>query len=123
MKYKLILLCLATLFTFSSCKNEEITCKMEIKTDSIDAEAEYPVFWEYQPILVSVVGNTTKGSVIQIEIIVDDEVIESVSEHSYNFTIPSNRIEPGLHSLSAVVFTSSGNSAVNAQYITIKKFE
>ena len=123
MKYKLILLCLATLFALSSCKNEDITCTMEIITPSIDEEAEYPVFWEYQPIQISVTASTTKGTISQVEIFVDDDVIESTLVKPYNFTIPSNRIEAGLHSLTAVVFTSSGDQAVDAQYITIKKLQ
>lgn len=123
MKYKLLLLCIATLFALSSCKNEDITCKMEIVTPSIDAEADFPVFWEYQPIQVSVTASTTKGTINQVEIIINDDVFESTLVKPYNFTIPSNLLEAGLHSLTAVVFTSSGNRAVDAQYITIKEVQ
>ena len=120
MKYKLLLLFIATLFTLSSCKNEDITCVMTIITPSL-AE-DMLVFWEHQTIEVSVEASTTKGSITQVEIIVDEEeVIESTLFRPYNFTIPPSSMEEGLHSLSAVVYTSSGNRAVDAQNIKIQK--
>jgi len=120
MKYKILLIFFATLFTLSSCKNEDITCIMTIFTPSL-AE-DMLVFWEHQAIEVSVEASTTKGSIMQVEIIVDEEeVIESALVRPYNFTVPPNSMEAGLHSLSAVVYTSSGNRAVAAQYIKIQK--
>ena len=120
MKYKLLLLFIATLFTLSSCKNEDITCIMSINTQSI--VDDIIVFWDYQTIEVSVEASTTKGSIIQVEIRVDEEeVIEFALVSPYNFTVPPNSMEAGLHTLTAVVYTSSGNRAVDAQYIQIQK--
>jgi len=120
MKYKLLLLFIATLFTLSSCKNEDITCIMSINTQSI--VDDIIVFWDYQTIEVSVEASTTKGSIIQVEIRVDEEeVIEFALVSPYNFTVPPNSMEAGLHTLTAVVYTSSGNRAVDAQYIKIQK--
>ena len=119
MKYKLLLIFFATLFTLSSCKDEDITCNMTINTPSL-AE-DMLVFWEHQAIEVSVEASTTKGSIIQAEIIIDYDVIESTLVSPYNFTVPPNSMDVGLHTLSAVVYTSSGNRAVDAQHIKIQK--
>jgi hypothetical protein len=80
------------------------------------------VFWEHQAIEVSVKASTTKGSITQVQIVIDEEErIESDLVLPYNFTVPPYCMDAGLHTLTAVVYTSSGNRAVDAQYIQIQK--
>jgi len=113
MKNKLFFLSVLCLLTLNSCKNEKMTCI--ITSPKADA-----IFSEYQSIPITVEASTTKGSIIQVQIVVDDEVIESLTKPPYNFTIPSGTIPVGMHILSAEAFSSGGNSEVAAIYITIE---
>ena len=115
MKFKQILLCVFTLllFTLSSCKEEKIKCKII----SPENEAE---FWKSEIIPVTVEASINKGSLLQVEIFVDDSVIVSRTEPPYNFTIPAKTISPGLHYLTAVAY-SSNNQEVDNIFIKIKE--
>jgi hypothetical protein len=94
-----------------------ITCV--ITTPKADAE-----FNQYQTIYVNVEASTNKGSIIQVQIIVDDEIRKSYSRpmpSAYNDTILPGTLPVGLHVLSAVAYSSEGNSEVAAIYFTIKE--
>ncbi|MCL1850565.1 MAG: Ig-like domain-containing protein [Bacteroidetes bacterium] len=118
MKNKLFFLSVILLFTLSSC-NEVITCTITSPVPDAEGKLE---FYKHQEIPVTVEASTTKGSIIQVEILVDEDVIQSLTKPPYNFTIPENTIEPGLHHiLTAVAFSSRGNREVSAMYFTIKE--
>jgi len=116
MKYKLILLSILSLLlaTLSSCKEEKVKCKIT----SPENEAE---FWESESIPVTVESSINKGSLLQVEIFVDDKVIESRTEPPYNFTLKAETVSPGLHYLTAVAYGSE-NQEVDNIFILIKKF-
>jgi len=114
MKHKLILLSVFSfiLITISSCKEEKIKC--EITSPKNEAE-----FWESQSIPVTVDASTNKGSLIQVQIFVDDKVVESRTEPPYEFTIPAKTVSPGMHYLTAAAY-SSNNQEVHSIFIIIK---
>jgi len=115
MKHKLILLSVLSVlfFTFSSCKEEKIKCKIT----SPENEAE---FWESESIPVTIETSINKGSIIQVQLFVDDEVFESRTEPPFDhFLIPSKTISPGMHYLTAAAY-SSNNQEVNSIFIIIK---
>ena len=113
MKSKQILLCVFTLllFTLSSCKEEKIKCKIT----SPENEAE---FWRSQSIPVTVEASTNKGSLIQVQILLDDQVIGSCVDTPYHFTIPAKTASTGMHYLTAAAY-SSDNLEVNNIFIII----
>jgi hypothetical protein len=86
-----------------------------------DPDEGSAVFYENQSIPVTVEASTTKGSIKQVVIYVDDDVIDSKLSPPYNFTIAEWTIQPGLHALTAVAYSSEGNSEVAEIYITIKE--
>ena len=114
MKSKLILLCVFTvlLFTLSSCKEEKIKCKITSPKDMTE-------FYEFQDISVTVEASINKGSIRQVQIIVDELPIESRVDTPYHFTIPAHTISPGMHYLTAVAY-SSNNQDVDNIFIVIK---
>ena len=115
MKHKLILLSVFTvlLFTLSSCKEEKIKCKIT----SPKNEAE---FWKSESIPVTVEASTNKGSIIQVEIFVDDQVIASRVDTPYHFTIPAKAAAPGMRYLTAVAYNSD-NWEVDNLFIIINE--
>ena len=114
MKHKLFLISVLSLFLVAlcSCKEERVTCKI------ITPENE-DVFWTFQDIPVTVEASTSKGSIIQVEIFVDDKVIESLTEPPYKFTIPARAVDTGTHYLTAAAFSST-NQEVDNIFIIIK---
>ena len=118
MKQKLLLLWIASLLLFSSC-NEVITCI--ITSPAPTTLDEFVAFYENQSIFVSVDASTTKNTIRQVQLFVDEDVIFSTLTSPYNFTIPPGTIAPGLHILSAVAHSSGGNREVAAIYINIKE--
>jgi hypothetical protein len=118
MKTKLFPLSIFLLLTFSSC-NEKITCILT--TQNADAE-----FYENQTIYVNVEASTTKGSIIQVDILVDGEPHKSFSRpmpSAYRDTIQPRELPVGVYVLSAEAYSSDGNVEVSAIYLTIKEQE
>ena len=115
MKSKKILLCVLSflLVALTGCKEEKIKCKIT----SPENETE---FWEFETIPITVEASINKGSLLQVEIFVDDKVIESCTEPPYHFTIPAKTVSPGLHYLTAVAY-SSNNQEVHSIFIKIKE--
>jgi hypothetical protein len=116
MRNKLSLLCVCVLVIFAL-----ISCKKEIITCTITSPADEAIFKENQSIPVLVEASTTKGSIIQVQIFIDDDPIASLTETPYEFTIPANTIPVGIHTLAAMAYTSEGNREVAAIFITITK--
>jgi hypothetical protein len=102
-----------------------ITCKIIAPVP--ESDTVLVSFLEYETIPVTVEAFTTKGSLIQVEILVDEDVIKSLPDTTklpaspYNFTIPSWRIKPGTHLLTAVAYSSEGNRETDAMYFMIEK--
>ena len=115
MKYKLIVVSVlsAFLFTLSSCKEERIKCKITSPKDMSE-------FWESQTIPVTVEASINKGSLLQVQIFVDDQVIESRLDTPYHFTIPDHIVSPGIHYLTAAAYNSNYQEVDNI-FILIKK--
>jgi len=115
MKHKLILLSVfaVLLFTLSSCKEEKITCKIT----SPENEAE---FWKSESIPVTVEATINKGSLLQVQIFVDNIVIESRTAPPYDFIIPANTVSTtGMHYLTAAAYSSNTREVDNI-FIIIK---
>jgi len=70
---------------------------------------------------VIVEASTNKGSIIQVQILVDGEVIESRTESPYHFTIPPYTVPVGMRTLSAEAYSSERNLEVDAMLIKIKE--
>jgi hypothetical protein len=89
------------------------------------------VFSESTPIPIIVDAYTTKGSIVQVELFVDDEIIASLPDSTmlklpstpYNFTIQPYTIDTGLHVLTAAAFSSEKNIELSALFLRIKKYK
>jgi len=114
MKNRLYFLCFLLLFTLSSC-NEKITCVITSLT-AVDT-----VFFENQTIPVTVEASTNKGSIIQVQILVDDEVIQSFIASPYHYSIPPYTLPIGFHSITAEAYSSGNNVEIAGRLIKIKK--
>jgi len=115
MKKKLIILGIGTLllFSLSSCT--------EILTCVITSPNHNEKFSENEPIYVIVEASTNKGSVIQVQILVDNEIKKSFTKPPYCDTIRPRYLTKGIHSISAEAYSSGGNMETDAFYITIKE--
>ncbi|MCL2167988.1 MAG: Ig-like domain-containing protein [Lentimicrobiaceae bacterium] len=114
MKNKLFLLFFLFIFILNSCVKEKIVC-------TITSPAENSMFSLSQSIEVNVEASTTKGSIIQVQLLVDDEAIQSLTKEPYQFTIPPKTIPVGLHLITAVAYNSMNNQEVANVYITIEE--
>ena len=110
---KLLISFITLLFIFCGCVKEVIEC-------NITTPENYATFLKYESIRVDVEASTTKGSIIQVVLLVDDKVIDSLREEPYNFTIPPDTISAGEHILYAAAYNSQQNREVAMIHITIK---
>ena len=115
MKYRLFFLCVFTLLALSSCKNEQITI-------TITSPADGAIFSRNQSVPVNVKASTTKGSIIQVQIFIDDsEPFASRTATPYNFIIPPDTMSAGLHIISATAYSSGKNQEMAAIMIKIEE--
>ena len=101
MKYKLLLLFIATLFAFSSCNKDKITL-------AIVSPENNAVFSKGELIDVVVTATTQKGSIIQVQLFVDGWEHHSLTDKPYHFTVPTDTLSVGLHFLTAIAHSSEG---------------
>jgi hypothetical protein len=114
MKNRFFFLSVFLILTLSNCKKEKITC-------IITSPEDFAVFSEDQSIPVTVEASTTKGSIIQVQIFVNDSAILSLTAAPYHFTIPPKTISVGnMITLSAVAYSSEGNQEVAAIFIDVE---
>jgi len=113
MKSKLFFLSVFLLLTLSSC-SEKLTCK--ILSPESDAK-----FNKGEAIYVSVEASTNKGSILQVQIYIDEDQDhpKSFTEPPYEYTIFPDTLSLGFHSISAAAYSSEGNREVAAIYIKI----
>jgi len=114
-KFLILYITILSILALNSCNNEAITCKIT----SPKNEAE---FWKKRDIVipVTVSATTNRGSIIQVQVFIDDDVVGSLTEPPYNFTIPIDSLPARTHYLTAVAYSSS-NQEVDAIFITIKE--
>ena len=108
MKNKLLIFCIGVLsiILLCNCNNEKITCKIISPENGAE-------FWKTQDIPVSVEATINKGSLIQVQIFLDDMVIGTLTEPPYDFTIKTNNVSARVHGITAVAYSSS-NQEVDA---------
>ncbi|MCL2245951.1 MAG: Ig-like domain-containing protein [Lentimicrobiaceae bacterium] len=118
MRHKLFFLCVTILFTLSSC-TEKLTCN--ITSPKADAGKDYPEFFENEFIYVTVEASTNKGSILQVQMFADNNPGKSCTETPYRDTILPRTFTAGIHSISAVAYSSQGNTEIDAIYVKIKE--
>jgi len=115
MKNKFLIFCIGflSLFAFNSCITEVITCKILLPQSGAE-------FWQRETISVFVEASTNKGTIVQVQVFVGDNVLGSLTTPPYNFIIPTDSLSTGIHYLTAVAYSAS-NQEIDAIFITIKE--
>jgi len=112
MKTRILFLFLISLFVLSSCTKETVSCQ-------ITSPREGSYFTQNAFIDVIVEASTTKGSIIQVQLMIDNESFKSVIDTPYTFVIPEYTFEPGLHYITAIAYNTNRVQETSSVLINI----
>ena len=111
MKKKIILMCLVAL-ALVGCGKDSLTC---IITSPQNSEQ----FFTDKDITVSVLADDKRGSIVEVQLYIDNAGHSSITQFPYNFTINAGQLTAGTHTIKAVAKNNKGTTAESSVSINV----